>query len=187
MDTNDQDTETPGRHRGASQCLAVVLVVIAATAALPAQDVPIEYRVKAAYLFNFAKFVEWPSSAGDGPLTICVAGRNVFGDVLADTVRGELIGNRAIVSRVILEPEPGCHIVFVPRGAATPAYLKAARTTPVLTVGEASDFIEQGGIATFLIQGGNVRFAIDASAAERAGLRISSRLLRLSRDPRGGL
>jgi hypothetical protein len=55
----------------------------------------------------------------------------------------------------------------------------------VLTVGEGPEFIEQGGIVAFLIQGGNVRFAIDANAAERAGLRISSRLLRLSRDPRG--
>jgi hypothetical protein len=150
-----------------------------------AQDVPLEYRVKAAYLFNFAKFVEWPAQAAEGPLHICIAGRNVFGDALTETVRGEVIDNRSIVSRVILEPDPACHIVFVPRGAAAAPYLRTARGSPVLTVGEGPEFIEQGGIVAFLIQGGNVRFAIDANAAERAGLRISSRLLRLSRDPRG--
>lgn len=150
-----------------------------------AQEVPLEYRVKAAYLFNFAKFVEWPAAAPAGPLTICVAGRNVFGDVLAETIRGEMIGNRPLAMRVLLEPEPGCHIIFVPRGAATTAYLRATRGTPVLTVGETPDFISQGGMVSFLLDGGNVRFVIDDQEAERSGLRISSRLLRLARDAGG--
>jgi hypothetical protein len=150
-----------------------------------AQEVSLEYRVKAAYLFNFAKFVEWPAEAPAGPLTICVAGRDVFGDVLAQTIRGETIESRSLAARVILEPEPGCHIVFVPRGSATPAYLRAARNAPVLTVGETPDFIDQGGIITFILDGANVRFEIDQDAANRVGLRISSRLLRLARA-RGG-
>ena len=160
--------------------LTVLSLLLAAFTALQAQEVPLEYRVKAAYLFNFAKFVDWPREPG--PLTICVAGRNVFGNALSDTVRGETINGRPLTVRVILEPEPGCHITFVPRGAAAPAYLRAARSFPELTVGESPDFIAQGGIVNFVLDAGNVRFEIDAEAAERSGLRISSRLLRLARD-----
>jgi len=165
--------------------LIIFAIVLVASAAARAQDVPLEYRVKAAYLFNFAKFVEWPAPAATGPIAICVAGRNVFGDALAETVRGEAIDGRPFAVRVILEPEPGCHIIFVPRGAATAAYLRAVRTSPALTVGESADFIEQGGIVNFTLEGANVRFEIDPQAAERAGLRISSRLLRLARGPGG--
>jgi hypothetical protein len=160
-------------------------LVLAASTLLHAQDVPLEYRVKAAFLFNFAKFVEWPKETANGPLTICVAGRNVFGEALSDTIRGEYINGRPLAVRVILEPEGGCHIIFVPRGAATAAYLRAARSSPTLTVGEMPDFIGQGGIVNFTFEGTNVRFEIDSEAAERAGLRISSRLLRLAREPGG--
>jgi len=161
----------------------VLALVVAWSAVLPAQDVPLEYRVKAAFLFNFAKFVEWPPDTNAGPLTICVAGRNVFGDFLAETVRGENINGRPLAVRVLLEPERGCHILFVPRGAATSAYLRGTRSSPVLTVGEAPDFIPQGGIVNFTVEGPSVRFEIDSQGAERAGLRISSRLLRLARAP----
>ena len=165
--------------------LLTFAIVLVASAAAGAQDVPLEYRVKAAYLFNFAKFVEWPAAAAADPITICVAGRNVFGEALSETIRGETINGRALAVRVIIEPEAGCQIVFVPRGAAASAYLGAARTSPSLTVGESPDFIEQGGIVNFTLEGANVRFQIDAGAAERAGLRISSRLLRLAREPGG--
>jgi hypothetical protein len=154
--------------------------------ALPAQDVPLEYRVKAAYLFNFAKFVEWPDAASAGPITLCVAGHNVFGEVLTETIRGEAINGRSLVAHVALAPERGCHVLFVPRGAAVANYLKAVRGAPVLTVGESDDFVAAGGIVRFVLDGVNVRFEIDAAKAEAAGLRISSRLLRLAR-PAGGV
>lgn len=165
--------------------LAVVLAILAGDLPLYAQDISLEYRVKAAYLFNFARFVEWPAEAVSGPLTLCVAGRDVFGPVLADTVKDESIGGRPLVARVILEPEPDCNVVFVPRGAAASAYLRAASGRPVLTIGETPDFQRMGGIVTFVVQDGNVRFEINRTAAERAKLRISSRLLRLARDTGG--
>jgi hypothetical protein len=149
-------------------------------APLRAQEVPLEYQVKATYLYNFVKFIEWPGQPA-GPLNICVAGRNPFGTVLDDLLANETINGRPVRSRVILEPDPGCQVVFVPSGAAATAYLRAARGAPVLTVGEESDFIELGGIISLYLDSNNVRFTINPSAAERAKLRISSRLLTLAR------
>jgi hypothetical protein len=163
--------------------LATPLFTIAggSPARLFAKEVSLEYQVKAVYLFNFAKFVEWPAEAQAGPLTICVAGQNPFGDALDEALRGESVNNRSLTARVIPGPEPGCHVIFVPRGAATTAYLRAARGAPTLTVGETPDFLAQGGIINFILEGGKVRFQIDSKAAERADLRISSHLLRLAR------
>ena len=157
------------------------LLLAAAPLAPSAQDVAKEYRVKAAFLYNFVKFVEWPPRAVPGSIVICVAGRNPFGNVLADTVRGEKIGGRTLDARVILEPEDGCHVIFIPDGANAGAYLRAARGQPVLTVGEAPGFIEQGGLVRFYLDSGTVRFEIHRDGADRAGLRISSRLLQLAR------
>ena len=164
----------------------LALAVALTATVVSAQEPTLEYRVKAAYIYNFTQYVEGPGDAlGPGPLTICVAGRNVFGDTLEAIVRDERIDDHPIAVRVILEPEPGCHVLFIPLGAATPAYLRSARMAPVLTIGEASDFIAQGGIINLVREGGNIRFQIDQEAAERAGLRVSSRLLRLARpiDP----
>ena len=148
-----------------------------------AKEVSLEYQVKAVYLFNFAKFIEWPAEAPPGPITICVASQNPFGDVLEETLRGEMVNGRPLAMRVIPGPEPGCHVVFVPQGAATTTYLRAVEGSPTLTVGETPDFLSQGGIISFILEGGKVRFQIDSKAAERADLRISSHLLRLARTP----
>jgi hypothetical protein len=162
--------------------LALTLLA-AAGATLAAQDVALEYRVKAAYLYNFVRFVEWPAAAEQGPLTICVVRPSPFGAVLADTVQGERVNGRTIVPRLVDTADADCHVVFVPAGSAPGPSLRAVQDTPALTVGESPDFIRQGGIVNFVREGTNVRFEIDDAAARRAGLRISSRLLRLARVP----
>jgi hypothetical protein len=162
---------------------AVLVLLVTGAAALRAQDTTLEYRVKAAYLNNFLKFVEWPAVPGDGPVTICVAGRNPFGGALAATIDGEQVAGRPVTARTITTPGPGCHLLFVPEGAPAADYLRAAQGSPTLTVGESPDFIRRGGMINFVREGPNIRFEIDAAAAERAGLRISSRLLRLARMP----
>lgn len=149
-----------------------------------AQDVSLEYRVKATYLYNFVKFIEWPAAARTGPVTVCVAGRNPFGTVLEDTLRGEIVRGRPLAARVILEPDAECQVLFIPEGAAG-AYLRSARGMPIVTVGETSDFLELGGIISFVSDGRHVRFAINTDAAERAQLQISSRLLQLAINTRG--
>ena len=166
---------------------AGALAAAACTAALApgvnAEEPSLEYRVKAAYLYNFAKYVEWPEVTIEPSLTICVAGRNPFGSILAETVRGETIANRDIVVRSIADPDGTCNVIFVPQGTSAGEFLRAARSTPVLTVGETPDFIAQGGIVRFVVDEGKVRFEIDPDTAAKAGLRISSRLLQLARTP----
>jgi uncharacterized protein DUF4154 len=164
--------------------LLTALGVWAAMTPLAAQEqTSLEYQVKAAYLYNFVKFIEWPDATRQGPLTICIAENNPFGKALDDLVRGESIDGRAIAARVVSAPQPDCHVVFVPRGVAAGEYLRTARNAPVLTVGESADFVAQGGIINFVRDAGMIRFEIDQDAARRAGLQISSRLLRLAREP----
>jgi hypothetical protein len=170
-------------HRFRAVVLSIGVVWFLSGVGIHAKEVSLEYQVKAVYLFNFAKFIEWPAEAQSGPITICIAGQNPFGDVLEETLRGEMVNGRPLAMRVIAGPEPGCHVVFVPQGAATTTYLRAVQGSPTLTVGETPDFLSQGGIISFILEGGKVRFQIDSKAAERADLRISSHLLRLARTP----
>jgi|SoiMethySBSTD1v2_1073268.scaffolds.fasta_scaffold06074_16 uncharacterized protein DUF4154 len=159
---------------------ALALLVAVAGAAPAAQEVSLEYRVKAAFLYNFVKYVEWPERP-PREILICVAGQNPFGTVLEQLVRNERIHDRPLRAEVILEPRPDCNVVFTPRTSNVAAYLKAAAGMPVLTVGESPRFIESGGIINFVAEGTSVRFEINRAAADRARLRISSRLLQLAR------
>jgi hypothetical protein len=167
--------------RGLSVALVVALVFALRG---QAQEASLEYRVKAAYLFNFTKFVEWPAGAvPDGkPFTICVAGTNPFADALEETIRGETVAGRSLQSRRAQGDEP-CQVLFVPHDVDPVPILKRTRMQPVLTVGESPDFLQHGGIINFVRDGGKVRFEISQDAAMLAQLRISSRLLRLAREP----
>jgi hypothetical protein len=158
--------------------LALLALLLASVA--QAQD-SLEYQVKAVYLFNFVKFVSWPPAPASAPITICVAERNPFGESLQEAIRGEVVGDRRLEARVVAEPQPGCSVVFIPQGTDAKPYLEAARGSHTLTVGEERGFIGRGGIVNFILDGGSVRFEIDAAAAERAKLRISSHLMRLAR------
>jgi hypothetical protein len=156
------------------------------TSALPAaaQDGELEYRVKAAYLFNFTKFVEWPDTTlqNTTAFNICTAGINPFGTILSSTVAEETAAMLPLAARVVTAGEAAsCQVLFVPRGVPAAPYLRAVNASPVLTVGESVTFLEQGGAISFVIEDGRVRFKINQAAAERVRLRISSRLLQLGR------
>jgi hypothetical protein len=170
----------------------VPVLLCAGAVLMSAQDANLEYRVKAAYLFNFTKFVEWPTAAFAGgrafSFSICVAGRNPFGPALTATLVGETVAGRPLAARVVnAGGAAGCHVLFVPAGVPAAAYLRAVGKEPVLTVGESADFLAQGGAINFVLDEGRVRFEINQAAAERAQLRISSRLLQLGRgsNPQG--
>lgn len=159
----------------------VAVVMACASVAVPqAQDVSQEYQIKAAYLYNFLKYVEWPVPM-NRPFMICVAGQNPFGNVLSSLTTNERVRGNPVKTELILGYQPGCDVIFAPRTSNIPAYLSAAAGMPVLTVGETKGFIEQGGIVNFFVEDGKVRFEINRSAAERAGLRFSSRLLQLAK------
>jgi hypothetical protein len=155
-----------------------------------------EYQVKAAFLFQFMQFVEWPEPAlGDPSLPICIGvlGRDPFGPALEEVTRNEKAQNRPIVVRRSQNAGDlqDCHLVFVsssemPRAAQV---IAAFGERPVLTVGDTHGFARQGGIMNFFLEGQRVRFEINAGEARQAGLRISSQLLGLGRpveSARGG-
>jgi hypothetical protein len=169
--------------------LPLIAVLSIAASAAAAQDesreVAAEYRLKAAYLFNFTKFVEWPQDSAAGPLTVCIASQNPFGTVLVDAIRHERVNGRPLDVRVVRQTA-GCDVVFIPRGVAYEPYLRAARGRPVLTVGEAPQFLDDGGIINFVVEEGRVRFEINRDAAAQANLTISSHLLRLMLEALSG-
>jgi len=153
-------------------------------AATPVAD---EYPVKAAFLFNFAKFVEWPAFAFKGPedpIAICVLGQNPFGTALEDVVRDKTVANRAFVVRSVLNAQQAttCQIVFVSASERKRfrLLLDELKGRSILTVGEADDFTASGGIINFKLKDARVRIEIDPNAADRAGLHISSKLLSLA-------
>jgi hypothetical protein len=146
-----------------------------------------EYRVKAAFLFNFAKFVEWPPQAfksADEPIGLCLLGPNPFGSSLDQTVQGKTAGDRTFVVREIRDAQQAgaCHIVFVSAAGWTQsrAVLGEIKQCCVLTVGETADFISSGGMINLRLEDARVRVEINPDAAERARLRISSKLLSLA-------
>lgn len=149
-----------------------------------AQEGGLEYQVKAAYLFNFTKFVEWPDMTLQNAtaFSICTARINPFGRALLSIVADENAAMLPLAARVVSADEAAsCHVLFVPRGVAAAPYLRAVASSPVLTVGESPEFLAQGGAINFVVEDGRVRFVINQAAAERVRLRISSRLLQLGR------
>jgi hypothetical protein len=155
----------------------------------PAQlAVPNEYQVKAAYLFNFVQFVEWPSAAfanSDAPICIGVLGEDPFGKALEETVRGETVQNRKLVvqrSRRV-ENLKDCHLVFISKSETerVSGILDDLDPVPVLTVSETQGFAQRGGIVNLYLTGNKVRFEINPAAARRKGLKISSELLSLGK------
>ena len=146
-----------------------------------------EYRVKAAFLYNFAKFVEWPPLAfmsPTDPLVIGVLGKNPFGDALAAAVAGKTLGGRAFQVRELANAQQGssCQIVFISSSERKRLKLLFGElgSSGVLTVGETDNFAAEGGIINFKIESGSVRLQINLEAARKQGLRISPKLLSLA-------
>lgn len=142
-----------------------------------------EAQVKAAFLMNFTKFVEWPAPS-EGPLVICIAAADAFAEIVTETVRGRNFNGRQFQARRLASRDDpsDCHVVFV--GAIPPEdanELMRRVQGPVLTVGETVQFLRDGGLVRFYLEKNNrVRFQISQKNAEAKGLRISSRLLVLA-------
>lgn len=152
---------------------------------------PSEYQVKAAFLYNFVKFVEWPVTADEpqGPIVMCVIGKNPFGNELVRAVEGKRVNGRPMVVRHVTAPGAAmsCHVLFVSSSESgrSTEIANAVRVWSVLTVGESEGFTERGGMVGFLMDGQRVRFQINLKAAVEAGLKISSKLLQLAAPASG--
>jgi hypothetical protein len=146
----------------------------------------LEYDVKAAFINNFTKFVEWPREAFPGvttPLKICIFGRDPFGGNFEQSIEAELGGRRQIVERPqTLAQLRTCHVAFIARSeqGRYRQVLDGLRDAAILTIGESPDFLQSGGIINFTVERNRVRFSVNLVPAERVALRISSRLLRLA-------
>jgi hypothetical protein len=169
--------------------LAAALLAVSAAARaqsdVPTAPVPTEYEVKAAFLYNFARFVEWPAEASrPEPFVIAVLGRDPFGSVLDETVAGKTVGGRPIQVRraTRVDEVRDAQIVFVSASEApnVPTILKALEKPGVLTVGDLDGFAERGGAINFTVQSRRVRFEINPGSAEQAHLKMSSQLLKLA-------
>jgi hypothetical protein len=169
----------------------VLLAGLAVSLGLPPQFISnaaegmLEYQVKAVFLLNFTKFIEWPATAfeqADSPVTICILGTDPFGAMLNRVVEGEVVNGRKVaVQRIKHAPSPkSCQVLFwgKPEGAGTPP---SGLGPGVLTVGEGDGFMHEGGMITFIIENRRVRFDVNQTAAEAAGLKISSKLLSVAR------
>ncbi len=146
-----------------------------------------EYHVKAAFLYNFAKFVEWPpesSQSSQSLFIIGILGKDPFGGGL-DLLKGKAIEGRELVIKRFprLDELEKCHILFISSSEKNqlPKILKAVEKFKTLTVGDVEGFAQAGGSINFFIEEEKIRFEINLQASQRQGIRISSQLLKLAR------
>jgi hypothetical protein len=177
--------------REASARLAVwaLLFSLTCTAVFSQQGKPSEYALKAAYLYNFGKFVEWPAPP-EKEFPICILGQNPFGSALDGIVRGETIGGQPLVTRPIERGQTvnGCRVLFI--GASEEnrlsMILDSIAAAPVLTVSDIPNFVTRGGMIGFVMADNKIRFEVNLSAAQSAGLMFSSQLLKVAVSIKGG-
>ena len=162
-------------------------IALAATCILGLRGQINEYQVKAFFLYNFARYVEWPSQsfkAVNDPIVICILGQNPFGSALDQAITGKVVEGRPFVVRRISDIQPGsnCHILFVNSSERKRfrSMAESLKGSGVLTVGETPGFTADGGVINFKLEDGKVRFEIDVDAAAREHLHISSKLLSLA-------
>jgi len=162
-------------------------VLLVATGLPAQQPKPSEYQVKAAYLYNFGRFVKWPARTATGKddsFAVCVLGQDPFGQTLDSTLAGEALDGKPVEVRRISRPQQAgdCRILFI--SSAEESHLKEILAVleqgGVLTVSDMADFTRRGGMIQFVLEGGRIRFEINLANAESARLVLSSELLKVA-------
>jgi hypothetical protein len=178
-------------------CLALLALIAAAAACVAApwaaaDDAPPsrEYQLKAAFIYNFAKFVEWPdgtfAAAGD-PLVIGIIGDDPFNGALDQAIKGKTVGGHPLVIRQITAGKEkslkACQVVFVPasQDQNLDTILAAVKGAGILTVGESEKYVRAGGVIRLYLEDNKVRFEISQRAARAARLIVSAKLLKLAK------
>ena len=177
----------------AAFAVACALCARSAVAQPVAGDGELERSVKAAYLYKFLGYVEWPAAAfasPAAPINVGVLGADDIATELARIVAGRKVDGRDIVVVALRRGEPpaGLHMLFVARseGARGEPILRAAQAGSTLTVTDADGALDRGSVINFVRVGDNIRFEISLDAAERSGLKLSSRLLAVATVVRSG-
>jgi YfiR/HmsC-like len=170
---------------------AAVICLVICVLGLAGQSQPSEYDVEATYLYHFSRFVEWPSvpSVNEaGAFSICVLGRNPFGHALANTVANETIDGKSVVAKQVVTPEDAavCRVLFISSSEERrlKQIIAELGNMSVLTVSDLPWFTGRGGMIQFVLQDNRVRFQVNVATAKRAGLVMSSELLKLATEVR---
>jgi hypothetical protein len=177
------------RDRGVwLQCAIAALVglLFAGSSAL-GQQRPSEHQVEAAYLYNFGRFVEWPAKGAtpqNSSFTICVLGKDPFGQALETTLAGETIGNQRVTARRIASPQMSadCQILFISSSEANRLnkIIEALDKAAILTVSDIPQFSQHRGMIQFVLEENRIRFEVNLTATQHAGLTLSSELLKVA-------
>jgi hypothetical protein len=170
-----------------STCSTLIPALLLWSTPVGAQDVTAS-ALKAAFLYNFANFTEWPADvlASGQRLSLCVMGDDAVADALEQTIKGRGVDNHELTVTVIKAADSGtlsCHLLYVSGVDAkrTDQLLFALSGTSVFTVSDGDRFAELGGVAQLILENGRMRFGVNVEAARRAHLKISSKLLSLAK------
>jgi hypothetical protein len=171
----------------------LLTLFFASTDNLPASSTAEEYSVKAAFLFHFAQFMEWPEGTfkdAKSPLTYCTIGEDPFHGSLDAALQVTPVRVRVLAvlqSKQTLDMQR-CQVLFIGAGEKKllPAILAGVKGNAVLTIGESEHFVQEGGMIGFLLEENKIRFEVNLEAAQKARLKISSRLLALAKNVIGG-
>jgi hypothetical protein len=182
--------------------LAAGFAITAPAHAQQQQPPPEESRLKADYLANFSRFVDWPAAPSStptpdtqaavaaarttDPFTICILGRDPFGPTLDNVLAGPSVDNRKLIARRISthKDAPSCEILFIAtsESAHLKEILNSVEKFPVLTVSDLPNFLANGGMIEFVVKEDKIRFAVNVSVAAKAGLIVSSQLLKVAAE-----
>ena len=171
-----------------SPIAAVMIVTGSAAAASPPVTRAASYEVKAVFIYNFTKFVTWPSTSfvnAADPIKVCIMDNSALGEAL-EALAGKTSKGRHIKTFSYQNITEGdkCHLIFISESVDTPLTKKillAVGKSPVLTVGDSAAFVHQGGIIKFIASGNKLAFEINPATARRSGLEISSKMLSLAK------
>lgn len=146
-----------------------------------------EYQIKAAFLYNFGKFIDWPAESFENesaPVVYCIIGQDPFGNILDKTVKGKTLkGRRLIIERrMTVSRLSSCHLLYISKSEQlrVEQIFEPIKYSSVLTVGDMEGFANLGGIINLITRGNRIIFQINIDAANRARLKLSSRLLKLA-------
>ena len=183
--------KTGSHRRRVFHFVAVVVAVVCAFNGVPTlyaqHSSPTEYEVKAAYLYKLGKFVEWPDKvtpSTEDSFAICVLGKDPFGTTFDTTIAGESINGKKVVIKRLAKPHDAvsCRILFISSSeeGRLREILADLSKTSVLTVSDMPQFARRGGMVEFVVDSNRVRFGVNLTSAERAGLTLSSQLLKVA-------